>query len=79
MVLKAFYLGNLGHHLDINYNYNQAVPGPGAIAPRMPLYNIAPGVVGDTVGGDRWQFRVQRFAANRGEALLEWPELPERV
>ncbi len=49
IVLKAFYLGNLGHHLDINYNYNQAVPGPGPIAPRMPLYNIAPGVVGDTV------------------------------
>ena len=49
IVLKAFYLGNLGRHLDINYNYNQAVPGPGAIAPRMPLYGIAPGVVGDTV------------------------------
>jgi hypothetical protein len=49
IVLKAFYLGNLGRHLDINYNYNQAVPGPGAIAPRMPLYSIAPGVVGDTV------------------------------
>jgi hypothetical protein len=42
------YLGNLGRHLDINYNYNQANPGPGAIAPRMPLYSIAPGVVGDT-------------------------------
>jgi hypothetical protein len=49
IVLKAFYLGNLGRHLDINYNYNQAVPGPGPIAPRMPLYAIAPGVVGDTV------------------------------
>ena len=48
IVLKAFYLGNLGRDLDINYNYNQAVPGPGAIAPRMPLYSLAPGVVGDT-------------------------------
>jgi len=48
IVLKAVYLGNLGRHLDINYNYNQAIPGPGAIAPRMPLYGLAPGVVGDT-------------------------------
>jgi hypothetical protein len=48
VVLKAFEIGNLGHRLDINYNYNQPVPGPGAIAPRMPLYAIAPGVVGDT-------------------------------
>src|SRR5262249_36845301 len=29
IVLKAFYLGNLGRNLDINYNYNQPVPGPG--------------------------------------------------
>jgi hypothetical protein len=49
IVLKAFYLGNLGRRLDINYNYNQAVPGPGAVAPRFPLYKIAPGVVGDTI------------------------------
>ena len=49
IVFKAFYLGNLGHALDINYNYNQAVPGPGAITPRYPLASIAPGVVGDTL------------------------------
>ena len=49
IVLKAFYLGNLGRDLDINYNYNQAIPGPGPVAPRMPLYGIAPGVVGDTL------------------------------
>src|SRR5262249_47333486 len=48
VVLKAFYLGNLGRDLDINYNINTPTPGPGAIAPRMPLYAIAPGVVGDT-------------------------------
>src|SRR5262249_13292011 len=48
IVLKAFFLGNLGRRLDINYNYNQPVPGPGAPGPRMPLYSIAPGVVGDT-------------------------------
>jgi hypothetical protein len=48
IVLKAAYVGNLGRHLDVNYNYNQPNPGPGALAPRMPLYGIAPGVVGDT-------------------------------
>jgi len=49
VVLKAFYLGNLGRDLDINYNYNQPNPGPGAPGPRMPLYTLAPGVVGDTI------------------------------
>jgi hypothetical protein len=48
IILKAFYLGNLGRRLDVNYNINQANPGPGAVAPRFPLYGIAPGVVGDT-------------------------------
>jgi hypothetical protein len=46
-VLKAFYLGNLGRDLDVTYNLNQPVPGPGALAPREPLYTIAPGVTGD--------------------------------
>ncbi|HYM13914.1 MAG TPA: TonB-dependent receptor, partial [Bryobacterales bacterium] len=49
IVVKAFYLGNLGRDLDVNYNYNQPVPGPGAPGPRMPLYLLAPGVVGDTI------------------------------
>ncbi len=48
-VVKAAYVGNLGRHLDVNFNYNQPVPGPGAIPPRRPLYAIAPGVVGDTL------------------------------
>ncbi|MBI1790744.1 MAG: TonB-dependent receptor [Acidobacteria bacterium] len=48
-VLKAAYVGNLGRHLDINFNYNQPAPGPGAIPPRRPLFAIAPGVVGDTL------------------------------
>ena len=29
IVLKASYLGNLGRDLDITYNINQPVPGPG--------------------------------------------------
>jgi hypothetical protein len=47
IVLKASYLGNLGRDLDVTYNINQPVPGPGALGPRELLYTIAPGVVGD--------------------------------
>jgi len=48
LVVKAFYLANLGRRLDLNYNFNQAVPGPGAVAPRFPLSKLAPLVVSDT-------------------------------
>jgi hypothetical protein len=68
IVLKAFGLGNLGRHLDINYNINQPNPGPGAIAPRMPLYSIAPGVVGDTFAatdGNSDYFALQLTAEKR--------------
>src|SRR5260370_2067300 len=47
IVLKASYLGNLGRHLDVRYNINQPVPGPGPVGPRELLYTIAPGVSGD--------------------------------
>jgi len=47
IVLKASYLGNLGRHLDVTYNINQPVPGPGPVGPRELLYAIAPGVSGD--------------------------------
>ncbi len=47
IVLKASYLGNLGRHLDVTYNINQPVPGPGAVGPRELLYTIAPGISGD--------------------------------
>ena len=45
IVVKAGYVGNLGRHLDANYNYNQPLPGAGAIPPRRPLFGIAPGLV----------------------------------
>ncbi|MEP6534412.1 MAG: TonB-dependent receptor [Bryobacteraceae bacterium] len=48
-VVKAFYIGNLGRHLDVNFNYNQPIPGPGAQPPRRPLFAIAPLVVGATL------------------------------
>ncbi len=47
IVLKAFYLGNLGRRLDVTYNLNQPVPGPGPLAPRELLYTIAPGITAD--------------------------------
>src|SRR5262249_49067746 len=68
VVFKAFYLGNLGRDLDINYNYNQPVPGPGSPAPRMPLYSIAPGVVGDTyadTSGNSNYYSLQLTAEKR--------------
>ena len=48
IVLKASYLGNLGRDLDVTYNINQPVPGPGPVGPRELLYAIAPGVSGDS-------------------------------
>ena len=48
IVVKAAYLGNLGRDLDVTYNINQPVPGPGPLGPRELLYTIAPGVVGDS-------------------------------
>jgi hypothetical protein len=68
VVLKAFYLGNLGRDLDVSYNYNQPVPGPGAPGPRYPLYHLAPGVVGDTIAatdGDSNYHSLQVTAEKR--------------
>jgi hypothetical protein len=46
-VVKVAYLGNLGRNLDVTYNINQPVPGPGPLGPRELLYSIAPGVASD--------------------------------
>jgi hypothetical protein len=48
LVAKVGYVGNLGRRLDTTYDYNQAVPGPGAPAPRRPLATIAPRVISAT-------------------------------
>ena len=45
LVFKIGYVGNLGRKLDNSYNYNQQIPGPGAVGPRRPLFAIAPNVV----------------------------------
>src|SRR5581483_2542444 len=47
IVGKAAYVGNLGRDLDVTYNINQPIPGPGPVGPREMLYTIAPGVSGD--------------------------------
>ncbi|MBY0373735.1 MAG: TonB-dependent receptor, partial [Bryobacteraceae bacterium] len=45
LVFKIGYVGNLGRRLDNSYNFNQPDPGPGAPAPRRPLFRIAPNVI----------------------------------
>lgn len=41
-LLRVAYVGNLGRHLGTTYNINQAIPGPGAVNPRRPLYGLDP-------------------------------------
>ena len=45
LVFKAGYVGNLGRRLDNSFNFNQQIPGPGAVAPRRPLFALAPNVI----------------------------------
>jgi outer membrane receptor protein involved in Fe transport len=41
LVAKAGFVGNIGRRLDMSWNYNQPVPGPGSNNPRRPMYSIA--------------------------------------
>jgi hypothetical protein len=38
MSIDAAYVGNVGRHIYVNANLNQAVPGPGALFPRERFY-----------------------------------------
>jgi len=38
MTVEAAYVGNVGRHLFLNLNRNQAIPGPGDFDPRRPFY-----------------------------------------
>jgi len=38
MTVEAAYVGNVGRHLFLNLNRNQAIPGPGDYDPRRPFY-----------------------------------------
>ncbi|MEO7145326.1 MAG: carboxypeptidase regulatory-like domain-containing protein, partial [Bryobacteraceae bacterium] len=42
-VLTVAYVGEKGTHLFVTDNINEAVPGPGAVAPRRPYPNLADG------------------------------------
>ncbi len=44
LLLDVAYVGTRTARLISNYNYNQSFPGPGAQAPRRPLYPINPAV-----------------------------------
>ncbi|MFN7999008.1 MAG: TonB-dependent receptor [Bryobacteraceae bacterium] len=40
LTVEAAYVGNVGRHLFLNENRNQAVPGPGDYDPRRPFYKF---------------------------------------
>ncbi len=40
LTVEAAYVGNVGRHLFLNLNENQAVPGPGDYDPRRPFYKF---------------------------------------
>jgi len=40
LTAEAAYVGNVGRHLFLNENENQAVPGPGDYDPRRPFYKF---------------------------------------
>jgi hypothetical protein len=44
LVAKVGFVGNIGRRLDMSWNYNQPVPGPGANNPRRPLFGVAPNI-----------------------------------
>src|SRR5205823_2320914 len=40
LALEVAYVGNVGRHLFVALNRNQAVPGAGDLSPRRPFYNL---------------------------------------
>jgi hypothetical protein len=44
LIAKVGFVGNIGRRLDMTWNYNQPLPGPGANNPRRPLYSLAPNI-----------------------------------
>jgi hypothetical protein len=45
LMLSVSYVGTRGLGLTPQYDYNQSAPGPGAQAPRYPMYSINPNLV----------------------------------
>lgn len=44
MVIAAAYVGTHGLHLYRDLQLNTALPGPGAVDPRLPFYSVAPNI-----------------------------------
>jgi hypothetical protein len=40
LALSAGYVGNVARHLNSGFQMNSAVPGPGPLNPRRPLFNL---------------------------------------
>lgn len=40
LALSAGYVGNVARHLNSGFQMNSAVPGPGPLNPRCPLFNL---------------------------------------
>ncbi len=40
LVAEVAYVGNVGRHLYLDLNQNQAIPGPGSFDSRRPFYNL---------------------------------------
>jgi hypothetical protein len=44
MMFQVAYVGTHGLHLYRDLQLNQALPGPGPVAPRLPFYGVAPNI-----------------------------------
>src|SRR5262249_22742075 len=77
-MLEAAYVGAKGTHLYQIIDANQAIPGPGAIPPRRPLYALAPNVltsIADGVGNSTYnslQTKLQKRLSNGFYAVLAY-------
>jgi hypothetical protein len=67
LLLKASYVGNLGRHLDTNFNLNQAVPGAGAVNNRRPFFGVRPALadVTWTVSDGLAAYHAFQFSAEK--------------
>ena len=77
-MVEGAYVGSKGTHLYQITDANQAIPGPGAIPPRRPLYLLAPNVqtsIADGVGNSTYnsfQGKVQKRMSHGLYAVLAY-------
>jgi hypothetical protein len=71
-LLDTNYVGTKGTHLSVQYNINQAFPGPGTVAARSPFQGFTNITYTDSMGNSEYnalQVRLQRRYSN-GISLL---------